>query len=1136
MRKIVFFVALVCLGLLSCVKEPVDPVSPGNPETPGAEGDLTNPVTLTFSADADTKVHIEGETAGDQTAVWDENDRIKIVWYNTDEGKAKSATATVNSFGTASTTFTATVEEADHYYAVYPSTLTTTLDGEGNFKVSFADGKAASTQFKDAAWYAAKTSAEAKSFAFRAISTLIKFQIRDTGAEGIYFRSIAKLTKLYGKSAISFTDSGDDGVFETATVGLPDGNAYMNATVSGAGTYYLTLPATLQTAAKDETNHYDPGFIIQIKKGEEHIPAAYWSAAIQLNPGKLYSLTTAVDDKIIWDYYVSNEGEGTGLTAESYSSLTRLTDWTDGQPAFRTNTKASALMRDGITVHLKGGETFTSPIALSFEATMERTVNFVGGQGGGATTFTTSSPSTFSNEKLTANLSGITFSGCAAGALKVTTGKVNVSGCTFSSNTATNGGAVAIRGSSSSTDDNLQVAFTNCIFSENAASATDATGGGAVLVSSATAGVLIGFDNCRFALNTAPQGAALYTTSSAAVFFNQCTFYQNKATKTDSNQINGYTIYCGGGNGRLGLNNCTLQAIARSAGNYNAASNGTELCSMGYGVISNSTIWCSGNTGNRALIWAGRKTETVGSVADDNVVVNCILHEKSTSYNALFIHANYKVKVLHCVYDGQTTSADGNNQIIEASLNRGDKNGLSVTATNKTNQLVNGVGHSYYTLTKSSFCDAFVPASRAYVKKAIKNTNGIGELFYNWLESIGALDVDIMGRSRGAVMTPGSYDMGWTEADYPSASELAPAAQYKYALTADEDLDGKVTAGVAGLKVLLTDSKYYAAGERVLSVSFAASSGGHVASGDSDTVTMTWESDDEVNYPAVAHSPSAGEYGLRCLPGSYSGIFTVVTSRHTYEFTKSFTATSAATTTVTLDFAAPDSQPTRKVGIFGDSISTFSGELYDATYRAFYPDMDPNYNNTDPTLAAKAVDTKEKTWWGRIIWGKMTYGDVDVVNSWGGTKLVHHNYIGSDDVTKYWAGFIDRVYNFNDPDIIFIHGGTNDTNGSTPLGEYTWDTPQGQGDKTKFRNCYIELIKSLQSRFQDVKIIIIVGDRLGSSYAESAITVAQHFGLPYVSFQGESASIEKCSGSHPTSAGFEYMANKIYTQLEDYLP
>ena len=884
MKKFIYIFIAAAIAAVSCEKEAdlIEEVVPGEEtNVPQEVQGLTNPITLTFTAGTDTKVSISEEgTAGEKTAVWDENDKIKIVWYSSTEAKAKSVTATANSYGSASTTFTATVEEADHYYAVYPSTLTITLDGSGNFTVNFADGKAAPTQFKDAAWYAAKTTAEAKSFAFKAISTLMKFQIKDTGAEGIYFRSIAKLTKLNGKSTISFIDSDDDGVFEAATTGLPNGNAYMNATVNGAGTYYLTLPATTQTAEVDEVNHYDPGFIIQIKKGTEHIPAAYWSASIQLNPGKLYNLTTAVDDKIIWDYYVSNAGEGTGLSAESYSSITRLTDWANGQPAFRTNTKASALMRDGITVHLKGGETFTSPIAFSMESTIERTVNFVGGYGGGTTTFTTSSSSTFGNEKLTANLRDITFSGCTtAPAVEISAGKVNLNnvnlvscaakginitggtttitggtvkdfnaannavviskeptvsfdgvtfdnnictsqnggpvriqsgtndgpvvdfkdceftnnsctktngqgagvyigtnckvnfnGCTFDSNTATNGGAVMVAGSSSSTDDNLGISFTKCTFHLNKSTSTTTIGGGAICVGANTAAGKVTFNNCRFANDEASQGAAYYTQSSAAAFFNQCTFYLEKATKTDDTAINGHTIYSNNTAGRLGMNNCTIQALNMKDGEYNAGSNGTTLRSSGYGVIANSTIWSSGQTGKRAMVMVGRGPSVAGSLPGDNTVVNTVIHEKSSNYNAFFIHANYKVQVLYSLIDGFNAVPDGTNQISTGCFDRG-KNQTVVGAKNETDKPFEGVNHSYYTYTfNSTTYSGFTPASMTYVANAIKNTNVVGTDFYNWLVDIGAIVEspslgmnDIMGESRAATMTPGSIEIGGWE-------------------------------------------------------------------------------------------------------------------------------------------------------------------------------------------------------------------------------------------------------------------------------------------------------------------------------------------------------------------------------------
>ena len=368
---------------------------------------------------------------------------------------------------------------------------------------------------------------------------------------------------------------------------------------------------------------------------------------------------------------------------------------------------------------------------------------------------------------------------------------------------------------------------------------------------------------------------------------------------------------------------------------------------------------------------------------------------------------------------------------------------------------------------------------------------------------------------------------------------VVPSEQKKCYLTAAEDLRGKLSGGAAGIKVLLQDSKYFAVGERVLSVSYSADAplageirGGTVTPG-ARTVTMSWVSEEKIHRPAVGHAPDAGEYGLQCLPGSFDGKFTVVTSRYTYEFTRSVEATAGEAVEVALDFASPDSHPARKVGIFGDSISTYAGMLCGDEYRWFYPDKDPNYGSSDPAEAAKAVDCKEKTWWWRVIYDYMQHGKLDIVNSWGSSKLVHS--LGPDRFdNKVYSGFIDRMYKFEDPDIIFIHGGTNDHNQSTPMGEYTWDATIGQGNTEQFRSAYIELVKALQNRYEGVQLILIIGDRLSKPYEEAAITVAEHFGLPYVNFVGD--EIEKCSGSHPTAGGFEVMAAKIYETCKDYLP
>ena len=194
----ILLAAAAIIAAASCAKEAPAPEenATGEKEQTVTEQALTNPVTITFTANAtQTKVSLEGEgTAGSKTAVWEEDDQVKVIWYNEDESDMKSTTVTVDSHGTASTTFTATVEDADYYYAVYPATIVATLDGEGNFTVNFPNSAQAPTSFAGAAWYAAKTTKAAKEFAFHPISTVIKFTLDGSAVadpESVYFRSVS---------------------------------------------------------------------------------------------------------------------------------------------------------------------------------------------------------------------------------------------------------------------------------------------------------------------------------------------------------------------------------------------------------------------------------------------------------------------------------------------------------------------------------------------------------------------------------------------------------------------------------------------------------------------------------------------------------------------------------------------------------------------------------------------------------------------------------------------------------------------------------------------------------------------------------------------------------------------------------
>lgn len=328
---------------------------------------------------------------------------------------------------------------------------------------------------------------------------------------------------------------------------------------------------------------------------------------------------------------------------------------------------------------------------------------------------------------------------------------------------------------------------------------------------------------------------------------------------------------------------------------------------------------------------------------------------------------------------------------------------------------------------------------------------------------------------------------------------------------------GQEEGGYTGppvIQVQLFDSKYYAIDERIISVSFSG-----------EGQEIAWAEEDAALQPRIQHGKLKAEVkDFTVDPGHFSGTFTVVTSRYTYTFSKVFDTAQNKKVEVALDFAAPDKQPKRKVGVLGDSISTFKGAMCNDTYSCFYPDDDPNVASGDK----EAVDSKTKTYWWILINEQMKNGTLDANSSWSGKRVIHEMSNGLP------AGLVDRVGDFIDPDIILIHGGTNDKNKDTPLGSYDYDLPVEELDEAYFRSAYVKMIKLLQERYEGVQLILIIGDMLTSDYVNSITNIAAHYKLPYVSFAG--AQLPKCKGSHPNYTGMKTMAKDIYAKCKDYLP
>lgn len=336
----------------------------------------------------------------------------------------------------------------------------------------------------------------------------------------------------------------------------------------------------------------------------------------------------------------------------------------------------------------------------------------------------------------------------------------------------------------------------------------------------------------------------------------------------------------------------------------------------------------------------------------------------------------------------------------------------------------------------------------------------------------------------------------------------------------------------SGVLVNILDTKHFARGEKILSVSYIPE--GTVVS----PITVNWLSNDPALSLKVGDSLNPATVGMvfNASGTKVNGKFKITTDRKdtdgndvtTYIFTvNALQFIEGGITEINIDMCAPDNQPIRRVGILGDSISTFLGWI-DSSYSAYYPTSDSIEKGGTGT-----VQSVEKTYWWKIINEKMKYGVLDVNNSYSGTKVVTENGV---------KGFVDRAYRFNDPDIIIIHGGTNDKNKASTIGEYDFDLPIGQLDENCYRSAYVKLVKMLQTRFEGVEIIVLVGDMLTTQYAQSNIAIAEHFGLPCVDFTkggtitNDTVNIPKSTGSHPDAKGMQYMADRIAEVCADYLP
>lgn len=257
-----------------------------------------------------------------------------------------------------------------------------------------------------------------------------------------------------------------------------------------------------------------------------------------------------------------------------------------------------------------------------------------------------------------------------------------------------------------------------------------------------------------------------------------------------------------------------------------------------------------------------------------------------------------------------------------------------------------------------------------------------------------------------------------------------------------------------------------------------------------------------------------------------------------------------------------------RVSLIGDSISTFSGWL-PAGYNSFYPIKD------NPTVISAT-----QTYWYKLIYKYMSNAVLEKNIAWTGTVVARstdENYLATD----HGAGhcFVERFRDdgMGNPDVILLHGGTNDVGNrgksiavhpnyptyggsgysqsmcptdaemaavfSTVDAATTWEALVALND-TSFVEAYSKLVAMMHFKHPNAKVVMLIGDWIHAGTRQAIHKIADHYGAKYgykcVDFQdispyGSYNVIPKESGCHPNEAGFEVMADYIYKQAGSYI-
>lgn len=200
----------------------------------------------------------------------------------------------------------------------------------------------------------------------------------------------------------------------------------------------------------------------------------------------------------------------------------------------------------------------------------------------------------------------------------------------------------------------------------------------------------------------------------------------------------------------------------------------------------------------------------------------------------------------------------------------------------------------------------------------------------------------------------------------------------------------------------------------------------------------------------------------------------------------------------------------RTVAVLGDSYSTFDG---------YIPEGNAAWYFTHPQGENDVVRV-EDTWWHRFC----AAGSYELVlnESWSGSTICNTGY---DSVPCPTWSFIARMKNVaggaDDPDLILVFGGTNDSWANSPIGELKF-SDWTEEDLMNYLPACCYMLDYLTKEAPDSKIVCIINSELKPEITQGQIAACAHYGAHSLLLK----DIEKIWG-HPSVKGMAAICGQL---------